>query len=173
MRTFHLALKSLTSGLLFIGVLTACGKSSTTNAGGSVVDFTKNDVIMFYSASGSFVSGNRYDLELPASTLRKYTISAKSNAYELVKETTLTAAQKGDLSEQLKVVSVKTLSACSAAVCDGARPSVWMGLPRKNPVLYYFANKGDCTCPDDKANAPVLSYDQMNTINTEILGLLP
>lgn len=160
--TFVLALSLITA---------ACGKSSS-NKGGSVMDFTKFDLVQFKSAAGIGISGTRYDLVLAKNTLTKYEI--QNGGYTETKSLTMTTAEKNSLMGKLQKVSVQTWDECSTSVCSGNdRASIWMELPNTSPASYYFSNKGDCTCSSiDKDNKPTLQYAQMRAIYDEILSLL-
>lgn len=157
--------------LVLIALSLSCGKSSATN-GGMIVDFTKFDLIQFKSAAGIGVSGDRYDLTLASKSLKQYHYSSTAGSYVLEQDLTMTEAAKGDLSQKLRKITVKSLGACAEAVCSAARASIWMELPNIAPPQYYFSKQGDCSCPDDGENAPTLSYSQMDTIYQTILGLL-
>ncbi len=161
MRNFGLLLLSLALGI-------GCGKKSKNS--GSITDFTKNDLIQFKSATGLGVSGTRYDLILGKKTIKKYTLGSGGTLQE-DRSLTMSDASKSSLSSKLKNITVAPLGQCAESICKSSRPSVWMELPNAKPPAYFFSNEGDCSCEDDRENAPTLQYGQMNTIYKEILAL--
>lgn len=150
----------------------SCRKNNATKSGSSIVDFTKNVVIPFKAGSSLGGSATRYDLELGAKSLKKYSYSSTTGKYAVEKELTMTEAVKSSLNQKLKTITVKTHGACPTTTCSNERASVWIELTSVTPARYYFSNEGDCTCPNDGENAPTLIYTQMDEIYKEILAAM-